>query len=251
MPLILNPDRSKMSKRLLQTAITGYREQGYLPEALVNFLAFLGWSPGTEEEVFTLDELVERFDIGAVHKSGAVFDENRLDHLNGLYIRNLTDEQLALRLRGFLPDALDDASVRRVVPLIKERLVRLADARELVAFLVETDAEVAAMYDADALLPKARGHAEVASAVASARDELAALTDADFAADVLESRCRAAAERMGWKAGDYFRPLRVAVTGRTVSPPLFGSMELLGRDPVLARLDAAIGRLTAAGVPTA
>jgi glutamyl-tRNA synthetase len=137
------------------------------------------------------------------------------------------------------------------VPLIKERLVRLADARELVAFLVETDAEVAAMYDADALLPKARGHAEVASAVASARDELAALTDADFAADVLESRCRAAAERMGWKAGDYFRPLRVAVTGRTVSPPLFGSMELLGRDPVLARLDAAIGRLTAAGVPTA
>jgi len=251
MPLILNPDRSKMSKRLLQTAITGYREQGYLPEALVNFLAFLGWSPGTEEEVFTLDELVERFDIGAVHKSGAVFDENRLDHLNGLYIRNLTDEQLALRLRGFLPDALDDASVLRLVPLIKERLVRLADARELVAFLVETDAEVAAMYDAEALLPKGRNHAEVASAVASARDELAALTDADFAADVLESRCRAAAERMGWKAGDYFRPLRVAVTGRAVSPPLFGSMELLGRDPVLARLDAAIGRLTAAGVPTA
>jgi glutamyl-tRNA synthetase len=90
----------------------------------------------------------------------------------------------------------------------------------------------------------------VAAAVTSARDLLAALTDADFAADVLEARCRTAAEELGWKAGDFFRPLRVAVTGRTVSPPLFGSMELLGREPVLARLDAAIGRLSAAGVPS-
>jgi glutamyl-tRNA synthetase len=250
MPLILNPDRSKMSKRLLQTTIISYREQGYLPEALVNFLAFLGWSPGTEEEIFSLDELSRRFEIGAVHKGGAVFDEDRLDYLNGVYIRNLTDEQLAMRLRPFLPDALADASVLRVVPLIKERLVRLADAAELVAFLVETDTQVAGLYDTEALLPKNRSPADVAAAVASARDLLAALTDADFAADVLEARCRTAAEELGWKAGDFFRPLRVAVTGRTVSPPLFGSMELLGREPVLARLDAAIGRLSAAGVPS-
>jgi nondiscriminating glutamyl-tRNA synthetase len=98
-PLILNPDRTKISKRKSQTAMTAYREEGYLPEAMVNFLAFLGWSPGTEEEIFTLDELVERFDITKVHKGGAIFDEDRLDHLNGVYIRALSDEQLALRLR--------------------------------------------------------------------------------------------------------------------------------------------------------
>lgn len=251
MPLILNPDRTKMSKRLLQTAITAYREQGYLPDALVNFLAFLGWSPGTEEEIFTLDELVERFEIGAVHKGGAVFDERRLDYLNGVYIRSLTDEQLALRLRPFVPEALDDASVMRVVPLIKERLVRLTDATELVAFLVESDEQVAALYDAEALLPKGRSAADVADALAVARDRLAALADEDFSADVLETRCRQAAEEHGWKAGDFFRPLRVAVTGRSVTPPLFGSMELLGRERVLARLDAAHGRLAGSGVPTA
>jgi glutamyl-tRNA synthetase len=250
-PLILNADRSKMSKRKSQTAITAYREQGYLPEAMVNFLAFLGWSPGTEEEIFTLDGLAERFELGTVHKAGAVFTQARLDYLNGVYIRSLADEQLALRLRPFLPDGLDDASVLRVVPLIKERLVRLSDATELVAFLVETDEQVGALYDADALLPKNRPVAETAAAVAAARDALEGLTDADFSADVLETRCRQAAEEMGWKAGDFFRPLRVAVTGRSVSPPLFGSMELLGRERVLARLDGALGKLTAEGVPTA
>jgi nondiscriminating glutamyl-tRNA synthetase len=102
-PLILNPDRSKMSKRKSQTSVTAYREEGYLPEAMVNFLAFLGWSPGTEEEIFTLDELTERFEITKVHKGGAVFDRDRLDHLNGVYIRAMTDEQLALRLRSVGP----------------------------------------------------------------------------------------------------------------------------------------------------
>ncbi|HYN64123.1 MAG TPA: glutamate--tRNA ligase, partial [Candidatus Limnocylindrales bacterium] len=249
-PLILNPDRSKMSKRKEQTAISAYRQEGYLPEAMVNFLAFLGWSPGTEEEIFSLDELSKRFELEHVHKAAAVFDKGRLDFLNGVYIRSLTDAQLALRLRPFLPDALDDDSVLRVVPLIKERLVRLADAQELTAFLTETDARVSAMYEVEALVPKGRSAAGAAMALAAATDAVAELADADFAADVLEARCRQAAEQMGWKAGDFFRPLRVAVTGRSVSPPLFGSMELLGRDRVLARLDAALGKASAAA-PTA
>ena len=242
-PLILNADRSKMSKRKSQTSVTAYREQGYLPEAMVNFLAFLGWSPGTEEEVFTLDELAARFEIGKVHKAGAVFDPERLDHLNGLYIRALADEQLAIRLRPFVPDALDDASLMRVVPLIRERLVRLSDAGELVAFLVETDAEVAANYEAAALIPKKADVAGAVAALTRARSVLADLDDGDFSAEVLEERCRAAADAMGWKAGDFFRPIRLAVTGRAISPPLFGSMELLGRDATLARLDAAAEKL--------
>ncbi len=242
-PLILNPDRSKMSKRKTQTAMTAYREQGYLPEAMVNFLAFLGWSPGTEEEIFTLAELAERFDIAEVHKAGAVFDKDRLDYLNGVYIRSLADGQLALRLRPFLPEALDDGILMRLAPLLKERLVRLGDATELAAFLTETDAEVAALYDAELLLAKGRTAAETAEAVGLAREALAAVPEADFAAGELEEISRHAAEGHGWKAGDFFRPLRVAVTGRLVSPPLFGSMELLGRERTLSRIDAAIARL--------
>ncbi len=246
-PLILNADRSKMSKRKSQTSVTAYREEGYLPEAMVNFLAFLGWSPGTEEEIFTLDGLTARFDLAHVHKGGAIFDKDRLDYLNGVYIRSLTDEQLALRLRPFLPEALDDEAVLRVVPLIKERLVKLADARELVAFLTEADDEVAALYDADALVPKGRSVADAATALQAARDALAELTAADFASEVLEGRCREEAERLGWKAGEFFRPLRMAITGRSVSPPLFGSMELLGRDRVLARLDEALRKASLQG----
>ena len=242
-PLILNPDRSKMSKRKSQTAMTAYREQGYLPEAMVNFLAFLGWSPGTEEEIFTLGELAERFDIGEVHKAGAVFDKDRLDYLNGVYIRSLADGQLALRLRPFLPEALDDGILMRLAPLLKERLVRLGDATELAAFLTETDAEVAALHDAELMLAKGRSAAETAEAVRVAREALAAVPEPDFAAAELEAISRNAAEGHGWKAGDFFRPLRVAITGRLVSPPLFGSMELRGRERTLSRIDAAIARL--------
>jgi glutamyl-tRNA synthetase len=242
-PLILNPDRSKMSKRKSQTAITAYREQGYLPEAMVNFLAFLGWSPGTEEEIFSLAELAERFEIGEVHKAGAVFDKDRLDYLNGVYIRSLADGQLALRLRPFLPAGLDDGIVMRLAPLLKERLVRLGDATELAAFLTEADEEVAALYEPDLLLAKGRSPAETAEAMRLAREALAAMAEADFAAGELEAICRSAAEAHGWKAGDFFRPLRVAITGRMVSPPLFGSMELLGRDRTLSRIDAALAKL--------
>jgi glutamyl-tRNA synthetase len=242
-PLILNPDRSKMSKRKSQTAITAYREQGYLPEAMVNFLAFLGWSPGTEEEIFSLAELAERFEIGEVHKAGAVFDKDRLDYLNGVYIRSLADGQLADRLRPFIPAALDDGIVMRLAPLLKERLVRLGDATELAAFMTETDDEIAALYETELLLAKGRSAAETAEAMRLAREALAAVAEPDFAGGELEAICRNAAEGHGWKAGDFFRPLRVAITGRLVSPPLFGSMELLGRERTLARIEAALAGL--------
>jgi glutamyl-tRNA synthetase len=241
-PLILNPDRSKMSKRKSQTAITAYREQGYLPEAMVNFLAFLGWSPGTEEEIFSLAELADRFEIGEVHKAGAVFDQDRLDYLNGVYIRGLADAELAARLRPFVSSALTDELLAGLVPLVKERMVRLTDAAELSGFLVEPDEVVAGWWGTEDLLPKGRTADEVAGALASARETLGA---ADWSADALEVAARAAADAMGWKAGDFFRPLRIAVTGKPVSPPLFGSMVLLGREASIRRLDGALERLRA------
>jgi glutamyl-tRNA synthetase len=242
-PLILNPDRSKMSKRKSQTSITAYREEGYLPEAFVNFLAFLGWSPGTEEEIFSLDELASRFEIGRVHHGGAVFDRDRLDHLNGVYIRALTDEQLALRLRPWVPGAVADDDLLRMVPLLKERLVKLGDVTELIGFVWEPDDVVAEWYAAPQLHPKKGGPEEARVALEGGRAVFAELDDADFSAELLEERCRAAAEDCGMKAGDFFSPIRVAVTGRSVSPPLFASLELLGRDRALARIDDALAKL--------
>jgi glutamyl-tRNA synthetase len=174
-----------------------------------------------------------------------VFDKDRLDYLNGVYIRNLTDEQLALRLRPFVPEALEDRDLLAVVPLIKERLVRLSDAAEMVAFLTETDVEVAAHYLPDDLVPKQKDSTATAVALSRAREVLDAVPADDFAAGELDAHCRAAAEALGWKAGDFFMPIRLALTGRSVSPPLFGSMELLGRERCLARLDAALVKLTA------
>jgi glutamyl-tRNA synthetase len=247
-PLILNPDRSKMSKRKSQTSITAYRNDGYLPEAFVNFLAFLGWSPGTEEEIFSLDELAERFEIERVHKGGAIFDRDRLDHLNGVYLRAMSDEQLALRLRSWVPEAVSDDDLVRIVPIVKERLVRLGDVTSLASFLWEADVVVASWYGAELLLPR-RGDADDARrALLLTREVLEGLDPADFAADVLELRCREAAEGAGMKAGDFFTPIRVAATGRTISPPLFASLELLGRDRALARLDTALGKLAAVPV---
>jgi glutamyl-tRNA synthetase len=242
-PLILNPDRTKMSKRKAETSMSVYRDEGYLPEAMVNFLAFLGWSPGTEEEIFSLPELADRFEIEKVHKAGAVFDRDRLNYLNGLYIRSLTDAQLAERLRPYLPDGAEPSTVEGLVPLVRERLVRLGDVTELAGFLFQTDVDVAAQYDAELLYPKGRGAAEAGAALLAARRELDSLTDADWSAEGLEARFRAAAEAMGWKAGDLFKPMRVAITGRTVSPPLFGSMLLLGRPRCIARIDAALAKL--------
>ena len=247
-PLILNADRTKMSKRKSQTAISAYREQGYLPEAMVNFMAFLGWSPGTEEEIFSLDELAGRFELEKVHKGGAVFDRDRLDHLNGVYIRSMSDEQLALRLRPWVPESVTDDGLLRLVPLVKERLVRLGDVAELLGFVWEADAVVASWYGAELLLPKKVGPDEALSALERARDVLASVDDADFAADHLEQVARNAADAAGMKAGAFFTPLRVAVTGRAVSPPLFDSLELLGRDRALARIDTALDKL-AQGVP--
>jgi glutamyl-tRNA synthetase len=211
---------------------------------MVNFLAFLGWSPGTEEEIFSLGELAERFEIREVHKAGAIFDRDRLDYLNGVYIRSLTDADLALRLRPFLPEAIDDATLAGLVPLLKERMVRLTDAAELAGFLAEPDEVVASWWSVEDLLPRGRDASEVSAALGVARDALA--ESVEWSEEPLEVVARSAADALGWKPGDFFRPIRMAVTGRSVSPPLFGSMVLLGRDATLARLDHALVRIRAA-----
>jgi nondiscriminating glutamyl-tRNA synthetase len=251
LPLILNPDRTKMSKRKSQTAVSDYRAQGFLPEALVNFLSLLGWSTGTEEEILSLEEIAGRFDLEHVQKGGAVFDRDRLEWLNGQWIRRLESEDLIERLLPFLEadreagriDRLPSAEeLRALVPIIQERLPTLGSVGELVGFLWVD----AVTLDPAMLVPKRWDRATTLAGLRAARQTIAdSVGPVGFEADELEPPMRALAESNGWKAGDLFMAMRVAVTGRTATPPLFDSLVALGQDRVLARLDAAIDLLAA------
>jgi nondiscriminating glutamyl-tRNA synthetase len=249
LPLILNPDRTKMSKRKSQTAVSEYRAQGFLPEALVNFLALLGWSTGTEEEILSLDEIAGRFDLEHVHKGGAVFDKDRLEWLNGQWMRKLEPDDLIQRLLPFLEADRAAGRIDRVptseelrplVPIIQDRLPTLGAVGELIGFLWLDKVEV----DAAMLVPKRWDPATTLDGLRAARSTIDGSTGpVTFEADELEPPMRALAESNGWKAGDLFMALRVAVTGRTATPPLFDSLVALGRERVLQRLDAAITTL--------
>ncbi len=248
LPLILNPDRTKMSKRKSQTAVADYRAQGFIPEAFVNFLALLGWSSGTEEEIFTLDELSRRFDLERVQSGGAVFDRERLEWLNGQWIRRLSDEQLVERLLPFLSADLEaqaavGAEVRMptaddlapLLPMLRERLPTLAAVGAMADFLFVEDLRV----EPAMLVPKRWDVATTADGLKAAREVIADVGEVSFEADELEGPLRRLAEDRAWKVGDLFMAIRVAITGRTATPPLFDTLVALGYERALARLDAA------------
>ena len=255
LPLILNTDRTKMSKRKSQTAIADYRGEGFIPEAMVNFLALLGWSTGTEEEILTLDDLAGRFDLEHVQKGGAVFDRERLEWMNGQWIRRLEPDDLIERLLPFLDDELRAGRIDRLpaaeelrplVPIIQERLPKLGAIGDLVGFLWVDRVEL----DPELLVPKRWDRTTTLDALRAARSTIDGSTGpVTFEADELEPPMRALAEDRGWKAGDLFMAVRVAVTGRTATPPLFDSLVALGHDRVLSRLDAAIDTLERSEVP--
>jgi glutamyl-tRNA synthetase len=210
----------------------------------VNYLAYLGWSPGTEEDVLPLHEIVARFDLAKVHKGGAKFDRERLEWLNGQWIRRLPPDELIDRLRPFLERAAadgridrvpDDEELRALLPIVQERLPTLAAIVDLVGFLW-TDTIRA---DRTTLVPKRWDAATTSEALLAARELLRTHDQVTWEADELEPPLRALAESHGWKAGDLFMAIRVAVTGRTATPPLFDTLVALGPERSLARLDAA------------
>ncbi len=253
LPLILNADRSKMSKRKSQTAVADYIAQGFIREALVNYLALLGWATGSEDEILSLDELIERFDIHAVHKGGAVFDRERLEWINGQWIRRLDADDLIDRLRPFVEAELaagridrmpTDEELRALLPVVQERLPTLGAIGELVGFLWVEDLAV----DPAILVPKRWDAADHGRGAGSGSGR----HRGDRRRHLRGGRARAAAARArrverGWKAGDLFMAIRVAVTGRTATPPLFDTLVALGRERTLERLDKAIEVLSARG----
>ncbi len=241
MPLLRNTDKSKISKRKNPAArLVWFREQGYLPEALRNFLQLLAYPPVGDSEVATFDEFVAGFDWAKVNTVGPIFDLKKLDWLNGEYIRALAPVELAVRIvehlefTGEWAEATDAQRelLRRATPLIQERLGVLSEALPKLAFLFTADADLMVADDARAQLGANAG--EVLDASIAALEALE-----PFAADEIQAALRAAlVDGLGLKPRFAFGPVRVAITGSRVSPPLFESMELLGRESSLTRLRA-------------
>lgn len=257
LPLILNPDRSKMSKRKSQTALDAYREQGYVKEAIVNHLALLGWSSGDDADLFSLAELEQRFDLSRVQPSGAIFDADRLDWLDGQWIRRLPADDLVERALPYLQAAVDDAARRGkrvrtptaetlapLLPLIIERLPRLDAIGPMLDFVFIEDIEV----DPGDLVPKRWDAATTAAGLEQATGVIEDLGAVRFTAAELEPSLRALCEAEGWKAGDLFMAIRVGITGRRATPPLFDVMVAVGYTTAIARLKAA--QQLAASLPT-
>lgn len=250
LPVILGADRSKLSKRHGAMSALEYRAQGYLPEAMFNFLGILGWSLDDHTVVISREQFVEHFALERVGANPAMFDREKLDWMNGVYIREHVSEErlvdlIAERLeRDLSPSAarpIDRDTVAKLAPLIRERMKTLAEAPEMLeGFFVE---ELG--YSADDLLGKRfRDNASgAAAALREAKSRLEALTSWDH--ETLEPTLRALADELEIKAGDLFMLLRIACTGKSISPPLFESMAVLGREKCLRRLEEAVGRLGA------
>jgi glutamyl-tRNA synthetase len=269
LPPLLGPDRKKLSKRHGAMSVLEYRDAGYLPEAMVNYLAIIGasYEPTGTREIFSLPELVANFDLTRINKAGAIFDLTKLEWMNGYYIRHLPVAELAQRLLPFLERAglIGDRSkqsaavasgapqsqalaaggwtdeqvryVERLVPLIQERLKRLDEAPDLLEFAFVDDLD----YPAKLLIAKGLTADSSRKAMAVALDFLR--TTPEFADEPLEAALRQIADDAGVKFGQLAMTLRVAVTGRQVSPPLTASMVAIGRETTVRRVADALRRL--------
>lgn len=234
--MILGEDGAKLSKRHGATSLAEYWEAGYLPEAMFNFLALLGWAYDDKTEIMTREEIIQRFRLHKVNPSPAVFSRQKLDWMNGVYIRGLGQHDLAVRLLPYLQQAglnADEGMVRCLVPLVQERIKVLPDAVQLVDFFFTDELD----YQTKWLVGKKMGAADSLEALRRVVDVLEHVPS--FDEEALEISLRELTEQLGLKAGQLFGIIRVAVTGKQVAPPLFGTLRVLGRERTLARLRTA------------
>ena len=249
-PLILGTDRSKLSKRHGAQSVFDYRDQGYLPEAVFNFLALLGWSLDDKTEIISRDEFVANFSLERLLKSPAVFNIEKLDWINSEYMRALGDAEFVEVVRPWLerPEAegglpaqaqrpIDPAYSKRLVPLVQERVKLASRATEMMGFFYLPHGVDP---DADELLGKT--YADDRAGAAALLSEVLVLSEQtpDWTSDALLAAYRGLAERLGVKFGDLAGLIRVAITGRRVSPPLTESMQILGRERCVLRLREAV-----------
>jgi glutamyl-tRNA synthetase len=231
LPLLVNEQRKKLSKRRDKVAVEDYRDQGYLPEAMANFLALLGWAPGGDREFVSPEELVAEFRLEEVNSSPAFFDEKKLLHFNQHYIAALPVEDFIERCQPFFAQADSDV-FRQIAPLVQERVKTLAEVPFMVDFLFRTEPDIDEK-DWDKRVLRGPAAAEIIN------DAIAEFAACEWDAETLHRVTAEIGERHGQGLGKAQFPIRVAVTGRAVGPPLFESLVVLGRERTLARLDAA------------
>ncbi len=244
-PMILGSDRSKLSKRHGAVSILEYRELGYLPEAMLNFLALIGWSLDDKTDILSRKELIDSFSLDRIGRTGAIFNRDKLDWMNGVYIRRLTLEDFTQRALPFLEAGLpaqvkrplSASYVRRIMPLIQERARTLAELAELTEFFFTPELD----YEPSLLIVKKMSPELAIQALEVSKQRLEPVEKFDH--ESLEAVLRPLAEALGLKTGQLFGTLRVAITGRTVAPPLFETMSVLGKERCLERIEAALDRL--------
>ncbi len=236
LPLLLNPDKSKLSKRQGDVAVEEYRAKGYFPEALVNFVALLGWNPGTEQEFFSLQELIQEFSLERVGKAGAVFNIEKLNWMNTTYLRSRSEDQLLAMARPVLAEhgmaGFSDEYCRAVIALMKERIDRVEDLVSSAAYFFIDPAS----YD-DASRKKS-WKPESAALLREVSAGLAELTTFDYAG--VEAVIRSVAVRNNLSAGKLIHPLRLALTGLSIGPGLFELMGVLGKETCVRRIGKAV-----------
>lgn len=240
MPLVLGADKKKLGKRHGSTSVIQFRDDGYLPEAMLNFLARLGWSLDDKNDLFTREQLINVFTLDRIEHAPAIFDYGKLDWMSGYYIRQLGDDDLATRMQPYFEKANlhpDPVALRALAPLIKDRIKKLTEAIAWGDFLFVDDIE----YDPPLLIGKGMDATMAQAALRAAQATLEKYAERAFDdAEKVEAELRAASDALGIKYAQFFGTLRVAVTGKTVSPPLTGSMKILGRERTLRRIARAI-----------
>lgn len=228
LPLILGSDRSKLSKRHGAKPAWDFKQDGFLPEAILNYMALLSWTPPSGEEIFSLEEMIKDFNFSAVHISNPVFDLRKLEWMNGVYIRNLSDEELTKRLQEFLVGHPAKEKIVPVVPLVKERIAKLSDFIPLTDFIFEKPE-----YDKEVFQKlKVKNQKLALEKVLQVMENLSK----PWKAEEFEQAFRKLAEDLEIKVGDMFQLIRVAVSGQLVTPPLFESIKIIGEDEILARV---------------
>jgi len=238
-PLLLNPDRTKLSKRKQSITLRDYKEKGYLPEALLNFLVLLGWHPEEEEEFLSLEEMIEKFSLKRIQKSPAIFLSKKLDWLNAKHIRNLSLEKLKKFAKPFLQKEfkeIDDNYLEKVLPLVKDRLKRLDQLPELTKFFFKKP-----VYSKNLLPWQKEPFSQTKNNLKKIKKLLEEIEDKDWQENVLEKELFSLADKVG--KGEIFWPLRVALSGEKASPPPIELMLALGKKETIERIKKAIDKL--------
>lgn len=241
LPLILGPDRNKLSKRHAAVSIGDYKKEGYLPEALINFMALLGWNSGTEKEIFSLNELIQEFSLERIQKGGAVFDVKRLDWINGGYIRKIDLDELTKKCLPYLEpqikqsDLFDFEYVKKIISIEQERLKKISEIGDLTAFFFKDKLE----YEPKLLIWKNMSLAQIKANLELLYKELSNLSD--FSEKTLEETIMPLTKEYG--TGELLWPLRVALSGQKASPGPLEIAEILGNKIALKRIKEAINKL--------